>query len=191
MEFPLKEATPEGWADFVIQDMPSFMQDHAACEQKAAALAMSFVAKYPDRTILVDPMVSLAREELEHFAQVWRLMRKQGLALSAEHHKDEYINRILKSLRHGREERLLDRLVMSALVEARGYERFLLLSDVLEGDMKSFYRTLGLSEAGHYKIFIKIARHYFEEKDLQESIDRIATVESEVMLDVPFGARLH
>ena len=191
LEFPLVSATPEGWAQYVVQDFQKFMQDHAACEQKAAALAMSFVAKYPDRQALIDPMVSLAREELEHFAQVWRLMRKQGVTLSTEHEKDEYINKILKALRHGREERLLDRLIMSGLVEARGYERFGLIADELEGDMQTFYRNLALSEAGHYKIFIKLAKHYFTDEQVEESIERIAKIESEAMLSVPFGYRLH
>lgn len=192
IELPIQDKSPKEWAAHVIEHFEEFLQDHAACERKAAALAMSFVAKYPDRPALVEPMIALAREELEHFHQVFKLMRKLGITLASKDEKDPYINDIMKDLRHGREERLLDRLVMSALVEARGYERFALLSECLEEpELKKFYKQLSDSEAGHYRIFIRIAKHYFTEEAVSEAISRISDIENRAMKEAPLRAGLH
>lgn len=192
IELPIQDKSPIKWASYVIEHFEEFLQDHAACERKAAALAMSFVAKYPDRPALVEPMIALAREELEHFHQVYKLMKKKGITLGTKDEKDPYINDIMKDLRHGREERLLDRLVMSALVEARGYERFALLSECLEdSELKKFYKQLSDSEAGHYRIFIRIAKHYFSEQDVTEAISRISDIENKAMKEAPLRAGLH
>ncbi len=189
---PLEKPTPASWVPVVLESFDDFLLDHAACERKAAALAMSFVAKYPDRKALIEPMVSLAREELEHFHQVYRLMRKRGLNLSHADEKDPYVNLILKELRHGREERFLDRLITAGLIEARGYERFGLLSEHLEDpELKSFYRRIADSEAGHHNIFIRIAGQYFSEEQIDEAMNRISKIESQAMLKVPHRAALH
>ena len=192
IELPIQDKSSRAWAKFVAGHFGAFLQDHAACERKAAALAMSFVARYPDRPALVEPMIALAREELEHFHQVFRLMRRRGLSLASGDQKDPYINMILQELRHGRDERLLDRLIMSALVEARGYERFALLADVLdEPELKGFYSRLSESEAGHYRIFVRIAKHYFSESQINEALDRISSIENKAMKQAPLRAALH
>jgi tRNA-(ms[2]io[6]A)-hydroxylase len=189
---PLKAPTPGSWVPVVLQDFDSFLLDHAACERKAAALAMSFVAKYPDRGALIEPMVCLAREELEHFHQVYRLMRRRGLSLTHHDEKDPYVNAILGELRHGREERFLDRLIASALIEARGHERFTILAQH-HGDesLKIFYQRLADSEAGHFNIFVRVAQSYFSSGEIEEAIGRIAVIESRVMLATPHRAALH
>ncbi|MEZ4741931.1 MAG: tRNA-(ms[2]io[6]A)-hydroxylase [Bdellovibrionota bacterium] len=192
MELPLKESSPQKWVETVLDNFPNFILDHAACERKAAALAMSFVAKYSDRKALIEPMVSLAREELEHFQQVYKIIFKMGLELSPVDEKDPYVNIILKQLRHGRDERLLDRLIMSGIIEARGYERFRLIAENLdEPNLKDFYQKLSKCEAGHYAIFIKLAHFYFPREDVLTTIDRISIIESEAMLKVPIRATLH
>ena len=192
IDLKIKGKSPIKWVETVLQNFDLFLQDHAACERKAAALAMSFVAKYPDREALIDPMICLAREELEHFQQVFRLLHKQGLKLAQKDEKDPYINTILANLRHGREERFLDRLIMSGLVEARGHERFSLLSEHLqEPDLKHFYRNLAEKEAGHYRIFIRIAKHYFSQEEVDQSIERISDIETTAMISAPIRATLH
>lgn len=189
---PLKIATDPQWVKAPLADFDLFLQDHAACEKKASALAMSMIAKYPDREVLVDPMVSLAREELDHFRRVYQLMSKRGVKLASSDEKDVYVGTLLKELRHGRNERFLDRLVCSAVVEARGFERFHLVADGLEeGELKSFYHELAESEAGHYMIFIRIARHYFDERTVSEAVERISTVEAKVLAELPHRAALH
>ncbi len=191
-ELPLIEKSPVAWVETVIANFDKFLLDHAACERKAAALAMSFVAKYSDRSAIIEPMVCLAREELEHFHQVYRLIAKRGLLLSETDEKDLYVNEILQSLRHGREERFLDRLVMSGIVEARGYERFHLLAQYLdEPGIKKFYQKLADTEAGHYTIFIRLANHYFSSAAVDEAVGRISEVESRAMLAAPLRGTLH
>ncbi|MDD9952199.1 MAG: tRNA-(ms[2]io[6]A)-hydroxylase [Zetaproteobacteria bacterium] len=192
MEQVLLSKSPDAWAKHILDHFDDFLRDHASCERKAAALAMSFVTKYPDRDAIIEPMVSLAREELEHFHQVFHILRKRGQQLGRADHKDFYINEILSHLRHGRDERFLDRLIMSGLVEARGHERFSLLAQHMEaGKMRDFYTQLAEREAGHYKIFIRLARLYFDADTVKEAVARIQKVESEAMLKAPLNATLH
>lgn len=192
IELPIKGKSPAKWATYITENLDEFLQDHAACERKAAALAMSFVAKYPDRSALIDPMIALAREELEHFQQVFHLIHKRGQKLRSCDEKDPYINDILRQLRHGREERFLDRLIMSGLVEARGYERFHLLAEHLSDPaLKDFYSGLAEREAGHYKIFVRIANHYFSSDVVNEAISRISDIEGTAMREAPIRATLH
>ena len=153
---------------------------------------MSFVAKYPDRHFLIEPMVSLAREEMEHFMQVYRLIRKRNEPYLASDSRDPYVGAMMDQLRHGRDERFLDRLVLSALIEARGGERFSLLAQQLcKPEDKSFYTDLALRERGHYKIFINIAAKYFGASELESAVERLSELESEVMLAMPLTHRLH
>jgi tRNA-(ms[2]io[6]A)-hydroxylase len=192
IDLPLKEKTPSDWVKHPLGDFNQFLLDHASCERKAAALAMSFLSKYADKKAVIEPMVCLAREELEHFHEVWRLVAKRGLDVSPYDEKDPYVTKILAELRHGREERFLDRLLMSALIEARGYERFLILAQALqEEDLKSFYTHLAEREAGHYMIFLRIARHYFSESEVALNLERMSLIESKAMLETPFSPRLH
>ncbi len=189
---PLKSTSPVQWVHAVLADFPRFLKDHASCERKAAALAMSFISKYPDRSILVEPMVSLAREELEHFHQVYRLMRRLGVPLPHGDEKDRYVNEMVAKLRHGRDERFLDRLILSGIIEARGHERFALLAQHLEDEsLKTFYQQLADREAGHYKIFVQIARQYFSPEEIEEALERISRFETEAMLGAPIQATLH
>jgi tRNA 2-(methylsulfanyl)-N6-isopentenyladenosine37 hydroxylase len=188
---PLLVKTPDPWADVVLQDFDAFLPDHAACERKASALCMSLVVKYADRRALVEPLICLAKEEMEHFHQVYRLLTKRGLTLGDDE-KDPYVNGILKNLRHGRDERLLDRLIMSAVVEARGAERFGIIGEkIADPELKVFYQSLSRSEASHYKVFMKIARNYFSIEQIEEATCRIAGIEKEAMIGAPLRARLH
>ncbi len=189
---PLLNESPVVWTQAVLADFPRFLQDHASCERKAAALAMSFVTKYPDRPTVIEPMVCLAREELEHFHQVFKLMRKLNISLAASDEKDHYVNQMISKLRHGRDERFLDRLILSGIIEARGHERFHLLAQALQDEgLKSFYQQLADREAGHYKIFYNLAKQYFSDSQVDEAICRIAAFEAQAMISSPIQATLH
>ena len=121
-----------------MSDFGAFLVDHAACERKAAATAMAFVVRYPDRAKLIEPMIELAREELEHFQLVFRVIHERGLTLGADE-KDPYVNALLALVRAGRDERLLDRLLVAGVVEARGCERFGMVGRALPaGELKTF-----------------------------------------------------
>lgn len=185
-------ATSPEWAPFVCARMPEFLQDHAACEKKAAALCMSFISKYPDRTLLIEPMVAVAREELQHFREVYGVIQQQGFSLGVRDQRDDYVNLIFQSLRHGADERFLDRLVMSSLIEARGCERFFLLAEALEDPtLKAFYHRLSKSEQGHYKVFLKVAARYFSVDQIESAVERLALVESNAVRAIPLAARVH
>jgi tRNA-(ms[2]io[6]A)-hydroxylase len=188
---PLKSRTPKAWAEVVLSDLDHFLLDHASCERKASALAMSFVSKYPEKPALVEPMIALALEELEHFHQVYKILHKRGLLLSTDQ-RDDYVNLLIKHARHGHEERLLDRLILSGVIEARGCERFALLSECLEDETLSmFYRNLANKEAGHYKVFLDIAKRYFPEDLVAETLDRFLEIEAKTIATIPFQAVLH
>lgn len=190
-QLPLRSTTPQRWVETVQEHFDEFLLDHAACERKASALAMSFVVKYGDRPQLVEPMIALAREELAHFHDVYKLIAKRGLSLSADR-KDGYVNQVLAQLRHGRDERLLDRLVASALIEARGCERFFLLGEhLVDEELARFYQALAASEAGHYKVFLQIAKRFFSHEDVDQAVDRLLDVESEAMCKTPVTSALH
>ena len=190
-ELPLKSQTSDEWARVVLSDFDGFLIDHAACERKASALCMSLICKYPDRTALVDPMVSLAREELQHFREVYKIMERRGLKLQPDE-KDPYVNIILHNIRNDRDGRFLDRLLVSGIIEARGCERFFLLSRHLEDSgLQDFYATLAKSEAGHYMVFTRLAELYFAADEVAERAEEIAVIEAEAAAAVPFRARLH
>ena len=192
IHLPLQGTTPLAWVSHILSNFDLFLLDHASCERKAAALAMSFISKYSDRKFLIEPMVSLAREELEHFAQVYRILQKRGIVHQAVDERDAYVNAMLQKLRHGREERFLDRLIVSGLIEARGWERFALLAQHLEDqELRTFYTELARRERGHYKIFINVAQKYFTQFDVDEAIRRISEYEGEAMQSAPLTARLH
>ena len=190
-KMPLRAPSPQAWLDTVHGSFDSFLQDHAACERKASALAMSMVARYPDRDALLEPMICLAKEELAHFHEVYRLMNKRGVALAADE-KDPYVSSLLRLVRHGREEHFLDKLMISSLIEARSCERLGLVGESLEDvELASFYRRLAREEAGHHMIFIRIARFYFEDEALSERLNHLSAEEAEIMLSVPLRAAVH
>ncbi|MGE0173718.1 MAG: tRNA-(ms[2]io[6]A)-hydroxylase [Oligoflexales bacterium] len=188
---PLKSTSSDKWLQEAVRNFDEFVVDHAACERKASALAMSFVVKFSDKTKLIEPMVSLAREELAHFHEVYRLIIKRGLALGMDE-KDPYVKLLLKRVRHGRDEYFLDRLLVGSVIEARGCERFLMMGRHLEDPvLAQFYHRLGREEAGHYKIFLKIAYQYFPREEVDSRMDFFLDAEAESIEAVPVRARVH
>src|SRR5690606_8944301 len=123
--------------------------------------------------------------------EVYKILEKRGLRLLPDE-KDPYVNMILQRLSNDREGRFLDRLVASGIIEARGCERFFVLADHLEdSELKNFYSTLARSEAGHFRVFTKLAELYFSAEEVQEAVERIATIEAESAAAVPYRATLH
>ena len=189
---PLHQVDSDAWAVCVQQHFDEFLQDHAACERKAAATAMSLITKYSDRERIIDPMIAVAREELEHFQQVCTLLKQRGKRLRVKDRQDEYAQTLIQSLRHGREERFLDRLVMSSLVEARSEERFRVLAATLDDHaLRVFYDRLAKKEAGHYRVFLRLAKSYFPSEDVHAALVRLASVESQILKSLPVRAVMH
>ncbi len=188
----LKCASSKEWVDAVMGDFDAFLQDHADCERKASAMAMSFVAKYPDRKEIIPELIETAVEELEHFQQVYAVMQQRGLLLNHEIGRDPYVYALLQQCRSTPEERFLDRLLLASIVECRGAERFHMVADAVEDQaLKKFYKELWTSEAKHGNIFVRMALNYFEEKAVYARLEEMAEMEAEVLKKLELRAALH
>ncbi len=180
------------WVEAVKQDFDAFIIDHANCERKASSMLMSFVAKYPDRTEIIPKLIETAIEELEHFQQVYALMESRNLRLPHKIEKDTYMQALHGLCRHGRDERFLDRLIVSGVVEVRGVERFKTLSGQLEDEeMHRYYDKLWRAEAAHGSMFVEMARKYFADDVIKERLDWWIEREGEVLKSIPVHAKLH
>lgn len=194
MKLNIDIATPskQEWLDAVMNDFDSFLQDHADCERKASAMAMSFVAKYPDRKEIIPELIETAIEELEHFQQVYDLMRAKGIPLTHSIGEDLYVKALIKLCHSGRRERFLDRLLVASVVETRGAERFRMVSEAQKDpDLHRFYKILWASEAKHGHIFVKMALNYFPEEEVYPRLEWWIERESEIIDQLEIRAALH
>lgn len=180
------------WVEAVIADFPSFLQDHADCERKASALAMSLVAKYPDRLEIIPELIAIGIEELEHFRQVYELMAARGIPLAHQIGEDPYVAALLKRSHSDVRRRFLDRLLIASVVETRGAERFRLVSEAQEDPgLQRFYKLLWASEAKHGHVFVKMALHYFEEAAVYDRLRWWMDQEGAVIAGLPIRPALH
>ena len=166
----LKLPTDPRWVNIVETNISEILTDHAYCEQKAATNAINMVIQFPEYPDLVDAMLALAQEELQHFRQVHDKIQARGFSLGRER-KDDYVWELNQFIRKGRERHivLVDRLLFAAMVEARSCERFRILSEhISDPDLRAFYRDLMISEANHYTLFIGFARQYGQGEDVDK-----------------------
>ncbi|HPD53547.1 MAG TPA: tRNA-(ms[2]io[6]A)-hydroxylase [Bacteroidia bacterium] len=166
----LKLPTDPRWVNIVETNISEILTDHAYCEQKAATNAINMVIQFPEYPDLVDAMLALAQEELQHFRQVHDRIQARGFSLGRER-KDDYVWELNQFIRKGRERHivLVDRLLFAAMVEARSCERFRILSEhISDPDLRAFYRDLMISEANHYTLFIGFARQYGQGEDVDK-----------------------
>lgn len=168
----LKLPTDPRWVNIVEKNIEEILSDHAWCEQKAATNAITIVTNNPEYPDLVTDLLALAKEELEHFQMVHAIIRKRGLSFRREQ-KDKYVIELAdymkKSHNGSRVSALVERLLFSAMIEARSCERFKLLSEnIKDAELANFYRQLMESEAGHYTTFITFARKYGEGIDVEK-----------------------
>lgn len=166
----LKLATDPRWVNIVESNIEEILTDHAWCEQKAASNAISIVTYNSELEELVTEMLIIAREELEHLQMVHDVIKKRGLTLGRER-KDHYVNELFKFMKKdgSRHDALCDRLLFSAMIEARSCERFKVLSEnIKDEELAKFYRDLMISEAGHYTTFLGFARKYQDNIDIDK-----------------------
>jgi|UPI00035C9780 tRNA-(ms[2]io[6]A)-hydroxylase len=183
--------TPAEWAQTALADLPHFLADHANCERKASAMAMSLIVRFPDREAIMHPMMDLAIEELEHFRQCYQFMAQRGIALIPDS-KDPYVRALLQLQRYGREEYFLDQLLICSLVESRGAERFRLVSEGTEDpELKAFYKSLWATEARHGHLFADLATRYFDETVVYERLQALAEEEGKIVAQLPWRSALH
>ncbi|RQO31565.1 tRNA 2-methylthio-N6-isopentenyl adenosine(37) hydroxylase MiaE [Taibaiella sp. KBW10] len=190
----LKLPTDPRWVDIAAISLEDILTDHAFCEQKAATTMISIIQRYSDREELVDKLAPVVTEEWGHFRMVLAELKKRGMHLGKQR-KDDYVNALLaqepKSI--SPEERLLHKLCICALIEARSCERFRLLSlHISDEKLKDFYHKFMVSEAGHYRLFLDLARTYYEEEKVRETWQGWLQIEKNIMADMPPRAdRIH
>lgn len=186
--------TDPGWVQAVERDLGRLLSDHAHCELKAAHSALSLIGRYGgEMPEMVAPLVALAHEETEHFRAVEAKVREGGHSLSTPQ-PDGYVVALRKGARSAREEvpALLDRLLISALIEARSCERFKLLSEELDdASLRAFYRELMASEAAHFRLFARLAEDRFGVDASRERLRSLAEREATLASSLPLGATVH
>lgn len=158
----LKLPTDPRWVNIVEGNIEEILSDHAWCEQKAATNAIGLITQNSEHEELVTELMIIAQEELDHFQQVHNIIKDRGYTLGRER-KDSYVNELFKFMKkgEGRTQSFVDRLLFSAMIEARSCERFKVLSENIEDEFLSkFYNDLMVSEAGHYTTFLKFAKKY-------------------------------
>jgi tRNA-(ms[2]io[6]A)-hydroxylase len=185
----LLSATDPRWAAVAIAALPATLADHAHCEKKAAASALKLVADHPGRPELVRALARLAQEELRHFLAVLAEMARLDVALPPDA-GDPYA-RALVSLVRGGTGALVDRLLVSALIEARSHERLLLLAAALpEPRLRDLYGRLAAAEAGHERLFVDLAVREGG-TEARERLAELARAEAEIVRGLPLLPRIH
>lgn len=187
----LKAPSQPNWIEVAQSDLDRVLLDHAHCEKKAAVNAMALVSRYPERDTLVREMIALAREEMEHFELVYEHIRRRGTSLRHDP-GDEYAQALHKEVRKGEPGRMLDLLLVAALIEARSCERFSILSrSVPDEELRAFYASLLASEAGHYRTFYDIACEYYPESEVRARLDDLSTREAEIIVGLGSKPTMH
>lgn len=178
----LRLPTDPRWVNVVEKNISEILTDHAWCEQKAASNAISTIVRFPEYPDLVEELTRISLEEMEHFGMVHEKIKARSLKLGFER-KDPYVHDLAGFIKKGgsRQMQLVDRLLFAAMIEARSCERFRILSEEInDEDLREFYRELMISEANHYTTFIKFARQYGGDVDVdarwQEFLDFEATL---------------
>ncbi len=189
----LKLPTDPRWVNIAEKNLEEILTDHAFCEQKAASTAISLIVQYPEYPDLVTEMAALAREEMSHFESVHRHITKRGLKMGRDR-KDEYVAALYTFFPKSsdRKLRLIHKLLIAALIEARSCERFKLLSEnINDAELSQFYRGLMASEAGHYTLFIKLARKYHPVDEVDRMWKNLLEYEAQVNAQLGKMERIH
>ena len=189
----LASRSDPAWAERALADLDAVLLDHAHLEKKAAGMAVTLMFRYPERTALMEPLSRLAREELTHFEQVLAQLGRRGTSFRRQR-ASPYAGRLHRLVRAHEPARLLDTLLVAAVIEARSCERFGLLADALEQqqpELAGFYRGLLAAEARHHGIYLDLARLVASESELRERLGEITRNEAELAAGCSREPRLH
>lgn len=190
---PLASRTPLAWGPQALADPIALLIDHAFLEMKAAQNAMELMTRWPNDWTpgWVETMTSVARDETAHLAQVSRLLIRRGGRLERGH-KSTYAAALRKLVRSGKSTETLDRLCVSALIEARSCERFAILAaTTTDEELARFYQALFSSEMGHYKVFLKLAHKMAPKPQVDVRWQELLRAEAEIIAGEPPGCRIH
>ncbi|MEQ8455480.1 MAG: tRNA isopentenyl-2-thiomethyl-A-37 hydroxylase MiaE [Sandaracinaceae bacterium] len=188
----LRHDTAPEWVPLVERELIAFLQDHAANERRVSRSALTLAVQHPERAELVDAMVHVSLEELEHFKLVYELLKARGAPL-AQDAPDPYMKALRKRLADpDRSKWLLHRLVLFAVVEARGYERFAMLAEGLsDPGLRETYAELARCEARHQGLYLRLARTYYAAEEVETHLDRVLDLEAALLRELPLRPALH
>ncbi|ASU36618.1 tRNA-(ms[2]io[6]A)-hydroxylase [Mucilaginibacter xinganensis] len=182
------------WVKNVVEsNIEELLTDHAFCEQKAASNAITLIVQNPNLSDLVQEMTMLVQEEMDHFKRVHDIILQRGFVLGRER-KDNYVNELRKFIiiGGGRIVQLIDRLLFSAMIEARSCERFKVLSEnINDGQLSAFYHELMISEATHYAMFIRLAKKYADGIDVEKRWTEFLAYEAQVVKNYGKAEMIH
>ncbi|PSN19877.1 rubrerythrin family protein [filamentous cyanobacterium CCP5] len=187
----LQSATSNAWIEQAIANLDIVLLDHSHCERKAAGVALNLMFRYPSRTRLVRQLTTIAQEELAHFDQVNQWLEHKGIPL-APLAAAPYGAGLRAEIRPQEPDRLLDSLLVAALIEARSHERLGLLGDHCpDRDLAKFYRSLMASEARHYGAYWVLATHYYDRQLVDDRLASLAQVEKQLLANLYPQPRIH
>lgn len=190
----LRSATHPTWVDVVFSDFDAFLIDHSACERKAAATGMALLARFPQQAALVEPLVSFAQEEMEHFRIVWRIMQSRGLCAPRDT-SDPYVAELRRAARGASPSPLLAQLLVAGVIEARSCERLQLVAERLPSsnapELAETYRELTRAEARHHGLFFRLARELCGEEQARRAADRLLDDEARILVRMPERPAVH
>ena len=182
--------TPDAWLTAAVKSLPVLMIDHANCEKKAAATAMSLMHRYTDNTPLLNKMSRLAREELRHFEQVLKLMTQRGIAYKSVT-ASRYAQALREKVRKKDPHKLVDTLIVGALIEARSCERFAALAPHVDDTLRDFYISLLKSESRHFADYISLAKNLEDASVVEDRLASFRSVEKELIESEDTEIRFH
>ena len=191
--FGLEYSTDPAWLQRVIPHLDQLLVEQAHLEKKAASSAVTLLFRYPQEITLQAPLSKLAREELEHFESVLALLSRRGIPF-ARQKPSQYAKGLLAVMRVTEPDRLLDRLLCYAVIEARSCERMKLLAEGLAGvddEIAAFYRSLITSEARHHGLFVQLAKGIFPVSEVDRRLAEIISHEAAIVMASPPMPRLH
>jgi tRNA 2-(methylsulfanyl)-N6-isopentenyladenosine37 hydroxylase len=190
----LELPTDPRWVNIAEKNIEDILVDHAYCEQKAASSCISLIISYPEKERVVEMLTPVVAEEWSHFERVIDELKKRGFKLGFPR-KDEYVEKLQQIIVKGgnREQQLVEKLLINALIEARSCERFRLLSkEIKDIELSKFYYELMVSEAGHYKNFLSLAKEFMDTDKVEKRWKEILFQESEIIKDLAVrGDRMH
>ena len=187
----LRAPTSSAWVEQALANLDQVLRDHAQCERKAAGVALSLINRYPSDAELVNTMTAIAQEELSHFQQVNQWLERRQIPLGPLP-PPPYGAKLREQVRRDEPCRLLDLLLVSALIEARSHERLgLLAQHCVDVELASFYRGLMASEARHYGAYWLLACGRFNPDQVNHRLDQLAQVESQILTSLYPEPRIH
>jgi tRNA-(ms[2]io[6]A)-hydroxylase len=191
--FKLKLPTDPRWANIAEGNLQEILTDHAWCEQKAVTNCITLITMLPEHTEIIDELISIAKEEMEHFEQVHNIIKARGWVLGWER-KDSYVNELYSFMLKGgsRQQYVVERLLFAAIIEARSCERFKVLSETIaDKELAVFYKELMISEANHYTAFIGFANKLGTDIDVKKRWEEWLEAEAKIIASYGKSESIH